>query len=60
MYDGEGTWKPVLKKDGQTRSRQDWHVEDYFTFGSKDGEMQIRSDNNLKTGMTRVMPLHHL
>ena len=34
-------------------------MKDCRTFDMKDGQTQIRSENNIKTGTTRGMPLHH-
>ena len=33
-------------------------MEDSLTFGKKDGQTRMRSENDLKTGTTRGMPLH--
>ena len=34
-------------------------MEDSLAFGRKDGQTWIRSANELKTGTTSIMPLHH-
>ena len=34
-------------------------MEDFLNFGKKDGMTRIHSENELNTGMTRGMPLHH-
>ena len=34
-------------------------MEESLTFGKKDGQTQIRSENDLKTETTRGLPLHH-
>ena len=39
--------------------RKDQHVEDSLTFVKKDGQTQIRSENDLNTGTTNGMLLHH-
>ena len=42
-----------------TSQIQDEHVEESIPFGNKDSQTWIRPENELNTGTTRGMQLHH-
>ena len=43
----------------QMNQKQDRHLKDSLIFGKTDGQTQICSENNLRRGTTREIPLHH-